>query len=65
MLKEIKKKKGGRPTARPDENTLATLYASMTAREIAEQYHVSEYTVRGWINRARKQQEQAVMQLEH
>lgn len=49
-------KKGGRPSKRPSNAELAMLYASMTAREIAEQYGVSVYTVRNWINKARKEE---------
>lgn len=51
----IAMKKGGRPTNRPDTETLAKLYDNMKAKEIAEKYGVSESTVRAWITRARKE----------
>lgn len=51
----IPKKKGGRPSKRPTNAELAILYQSMTAKEVAERYGVSEYTVRNWINKARKE----------
>jgi transposase len=48
-------KKGGRPSKRPSNEKLAELYQEMTAKEIAKKYKVSEYTVRNWINKARKE----------
>lgn len=54
----FEKKKNGRPTKRPDLATLSMLYQTMTARQIAELYCVSDSTVRSWVSRARKQQQQ-------
>lgn len=48
-------KKGGRPSKCPSNEKLAELYQEMTAKEIAKKYKVSEYTVRNWINKARKE----------
>lgn len=53
----IPAKKGGRPSKRPSNEKLALLYQEMTAKEIAKKYKVSEYTVRNWINKARKEGE--------
>ncbi len=53
----IAKKQGGRPSRRPTNEELAMLYSRMTAKEVAEHYGVSEYTVRTWINRARKEED--------
>lgn len=50
----IAKKKGGRPSKKPSIEMLNMLYQSMTAKEIAEKYGVTESTVRSWIARARK-----------
>ena len=36
------------------------LYSVMTAKEIAERFDVSVYTVRNWINRARKEESEEV-----
>ena len=47
-------KKGGRPTKRPTEYELAMKYSGMTALEIANEYGVSESTVRRWISEYRK-----------
>ena len=52
----IARKKAGRPSKRPTNEELAMLYASMTAKEIGEHYGVSEFTVRNWINKARKEE---------
>lgn len=53
----IPKKEGGRPSKRPSNEQLALLYQANTAKAIAEKYGVSEYTVRNWIAKARKEQE--------
>lgn len=53
----ITKKKGGRPSKKPDINVLNMLYQTMTAKQIAEHYDVKEATVRSWIARARKENE--------
>lgn len=52
----IARKIGGRPSKRPTNAELAMLYQNMTAKEVAEHYGVSEYTVRNWINKARKEE---------
>jgi transposase len=49
-------KEGGRPSKRPSNEELAMLYSSMTAKQVAEHYGVSEFTVRNWINKARKEE---------
>lgn len=54
QMMTIQAKKQGRPSRMPDTETLAELYFSHTAREIAEQYGVSVSTVKGWIWRLRK-----------
>ena len=56
----IAKKTGGRPSKRPTNAELAMLYSVMTAKEIAERFDVSVYTVRNWINRARKEESEEV-----
>ena len=61
----FEKKKNGRPSVRPDLSTLSMLYQTMTAKEIAQQYNVSESTVRSWVSRARKQQEREQQQRQH
>ena len=60
----FEKKKNGRPSVRPDLQTLSMLYQTMTAKEIAHQYNVSESTVRSWVSRARKQQEREQQHVE-
>ena len=52
----IERKIGGRPSKRPSNEELAMLYSSMTAKQVAEHYGVSEFTVRNWINKARKEE---------
>lgn len=42
-------KRGGRPTNRPDPDTLRELYRTYTAREIAEMYGVAKATVARWV----------------
>lgn len=42
-------KKHGRPSVRPDGETLARLYAEHTAQQIADMYGVTKGTVRVWI----------------
>ena len=58
MNKTIPKKKGGRPSNRPDPDYLILLYEKYTAPQIAEMYHVSVSTVRSWVSRLRKEYEQ-------
>lgn len=53
----IARKSGGRPSKRPANAQLAMLYSIMTAKEIAEKFGVSVYTVRNWINKARNEKE--------
>lgn len=57
----IERKKGGRPSKRPTNDELAMLYSSMTAREVAEHYGVSVYTVRNWISKARKEESEVTV----
>lgn len=52
----IAKKRGGRPSKRPSNEELAMLYQNMTAKQIGEYFGVSEYTVRNWIFKARKEE---------
>lgn len=42
-------KRGGRPTNRPDAETLADLYRTHTARQIAQMYGVAKGTVEQWV----------------
>ena len=42
-------KRGGRPTNRPDPDTLAELYRTHTARQIARMYGVKRGTVAHWV----------------
>lgn len=51
------RKHGGKPTCRPDAQTLDRLYKEQTARQIADRYGVQEVTVRAWIRRYRREQE--------
>ena len=53
----IPRKEKGRPTKKPDDETLAALYAEKTAREIGEMYGVKPSTVRTWAHRVRVAQE--------
>lgn len=57
-MTDFPKKKGGRPSKRPSNTELSFLYQSMTAKEVAEHYGVSVCTVRGWIIKARKEEQQ-------
>ncbi len=50
----IPKKKHGRPTRKPDNDTLRELYAVKTAKQIANEYEVATVTVRKWIQQARE-----------
>ena len=50
-------KKYGRPTTRPDDDTLAELYRTKPTKEIAEMYGVKPSTVRGWASKARRAEE--------
>lgn len=54
MLFESKRR--GRPSKRPDTNTLAELYATHTMAEIAEKYGVGRATVHAWIADERKKE---------
>ena len=47
-------KKSGRPSNKPNDEKLLTLYQTMTAAQIAETYGVAVSTVKGWIRSARK-----------
>lgn len=57
----IAKKKGGRPTKKPSNEELARLYSEMTAREIGERFGVSVHTVRNWIRKARKEENEVTV----
>lgn len=50
----LERKNAGRPSRRPDVDTLSDLYSEKSAREIAETYGVAEATVRKWIYRYRR-----------
>lgn len=50
-------KKQGRPTVRPDDDTLAKLYNELPTKQIAEMYGVKPSTVRGWASKARRAEE--------
>lgn len=50
----IELKQGGRPTKRPSDDVLADMYRTHTARQIADEYGVTEATVRSWIARIRR-----------
>ena len=57
----IAKKKGGRPTKKPSNEELARLSSEMTAREIGERFGVSVHTVRNWIRKARKEENEVTV----
>lgn len=50
----IEYKKKGRASKKPPVEVLSKLYATHTAKEIAEQYEVSPETVKKWIATYRK-----------
>ena len=54
----LEKKHAGRPSNRPDIDTLSDLYSVKTAHEIANLYGVADTTVRRWIARYREDLEQ-------
>ena len=60
ILVEIPAKKTGRPTKRPDAQTLNELYSKYTAREIGEMYGVPMKTVEYWIYTFRREYEKAI-----
>jgi uncharacterized protein YjcR len=49
MLIETKKR-GRKPTPKPNASEINELYKNMTAKELAEHYGVSIYTVKNWIH---------------
>lgn len=51
----LQKKKKGRISKRPKIEVLSELYEHMTAKQIAEQFKVSDSTVRHWISDYRNQ----------
>lgn len=53
---KMPKKSIGRPTNRPDADTLGRLYAEHTPAEIGKMYGVSDSTVRCWILKYRREQ---------
>ena len=56
---KMPKKPVGRPTNRPDADTLGRLYAEHTPPEIGKMYGVSDSTVRCWILKYRREQQAA------
>ena len=56
MGTKLARKTGGRPTKRPDIQTLDLLYQRYTAKEIADIFAVPENTVRNWIQHYRRQE---------
>lgn len=53
----LQKKNKGRTSKRPSMEELSELYSRLTAKQIAEQFAVSDSTVRHWIATYRKQLE--------
>ena len=53
----FEKKKSGRPSARPELQILSDLHSTMSTHDIAQQYNVADSTVKGWIWRAKKEQQ--------
>lgn len=56
----VVQKRSGRPSVRPDNDTVMALYKDHTAPEIASMYGVKEATVRSWIARIRRAERGAV-----
>ena len=54
----LQQKQKGRVSKKPEIEVLSELYKRMTAKQIAEQFHVSDSTVRHWISNYRKQLEE-------
>lgn len=50
----FEKKKGGRPTNKPNDDVLSDLLSKHTSVQIAAMYGVSSSTVRAWAYHARK-----------
>lgn len=44
------KKRGRRPSIKPEPAELNELYKKMTAKELAAYYGVSVYTIKNWIH---------------
>lgn len=44
----------GRPSNRPSIEELAKDYASMSVKEVAKKYKVSESTIRNWVFKVRR-----------
>lgn len=55
----IERKNSGRKSKRPNSNELEKMYKTFTAREIAEEYDVTECTVRNWLADYRKRNGQS------
>ena len=53
----LQKKNKGRTSKRPSMEELSELYSRLTAKQIADQFGVSDSTVRHWIATYRKQLE--------
>lgn len=51
----VKPKAKGRPSNRPDNTWLLTLYQNTTATALAEQFKVSRSTIYAWIKEAREE----------
>lgn len=51
----ISSKPKGRPSKRPSNEELSSLYSKMTAKELAAHYGVALSTVKTWIRLARKE----------
>ena len=48
-------KQAGRISKMPESKKLLKMYETMSAGEIAKKYEVATSTVRGWIQKARKE----------
>lgn len=55
-IEELTKPKAkGRPSNRPDNTWLLTLYQNTTATELAKQFKVGRSTIYAWIKEAREE----------
>lgn len=55
---KIYMKKSGRPSSRPDKETLLDLYNNYTATAISKMYNVSIRTVRNWLHDYSKEEKE-------
>lgn len=53
---DIPKKRVGRPSKRPDDKTLISLYKEYNSVQIAEMYGVKDSTVRSWYSHLHKEE---------